>query len=159
MDDHNYVTDDDFLHDLRDYTSVLEPLPGASADHIPVGGLSGNSPEAELFELSARSLGGTQWAEELQDHRNEGRCTGESLRTEFRRRMFSKPTGAGCVKRGSVPGNTTGWITALSTAGMLASRSDSCGYACRHCSTTVCEAYRSQPFRFCSRDRHRARAA
>ena len=27
MDDYTYVTDDDFLRDLRDYTSVLEPLP------------------------------------------------------------------------------------------------------------------------------------
>ena len=25
MDDHNYITEDDFLRDLRDYTSVLEP--------------------------------------------------------------------------------------------------------------------------------------
>ena len=39
MDDHNYITDDDFLRDLRDYASVLEPRPGASADHIAVGGL------------------------------------------------------------------------------------------------------------------------
>ena len=34
MGDHNHVTHDDFLRDLRDYTSVLEPLPGAPADHI-----------------------------------------------------------------------------------------------------------------------------
>ena len=50
MDDHNYVTDDDFLSDLRDYTSVLEPLPAESADHIAVGGLSDNPSVAELLE-------------------------------------------------------------------------------------------------------------
>ena len=50
MGDHNYITDDDFLRDLRGYTSVLEPIPGASADHIAVGGLSDNPPVAELLE-------------------------------------------------------------------------------------------------------------
>ena len=30
MDGHNYITDDDFLRDLRDYASVLEPLRGTS---------------------------------------------------------------------------------------------------------------------------------
>ena len=47
MDDHNYITDDDVLRDLCDYTSVLEPLPGASAE---VGGLSDNPPVAEPLE-------------------------------------------------------------------------------------------------------------
>ena len=51
---------------------------------------------------------------------------------EFRR-SCSRTTGAGDITRGSVPGNTTGWITAASTAGTFASRSDSCGYTCRHC--------------------------
>ena len=50
MDHHNYVTDDVVLRDLRDYTSVLEPIPGASADHITVGGFSDNPPVAELSE-------------------------------------------------------------------------------------------------------------
>ena len=50
MDNHNYITDDDFLRDLRDYTFVLEALPGAFADHITVGGLSDNPPVAELLE-------------------------------------------------------------------------------------------------------------
>ena len=50
MNDHNYITEDDFLRDLRHYTSVLEPLPGASADYIGVGGLSDNPPVAELLE-------------------------------------------------------------------------------------------------------------
>ena len=43
MDDHNYIADDHFLRDLRDYTAVLEPIPGAFADHIAVGGLSRQS--------------------------------------------------------------------------------------------------------------------
>ena len=30
MDGHNYIPDDDFLRDLRDYASVLEPLRGTS---------------------------------------------------------------------------------------------------------------------------------
>ena len=50
MSDHNYSTDYDFLRDPRDYTSVLELLPGASADHIVVGGLSNNPPVTELLE-------------------------------------------------------------------------------------------------------------
>ena len=52
MDDHNYITDDDddFLRDLRSYTSVLEPIPGASAHHIAVGGLSDNPPVTEFVE-------------------------------------------------------------------------------------------------------------
>ena len=39
MDDHNYITDNDFLRDLHDCTCTLEPIPGASADHNAVGGL------------------------------------------------------------------------------------------------------------------------
>ena len=50
MDDHNYITDNHFMFDLRDYTSVLEPLPGASADHFAVDGISDNPPVAELLE-------------------------------------------------------------------------------------------------------------
>ena len=50
MDGRNCITDNDFLSDLRDYTSVMEPIPGASADHIAVGGLSDNSLVAELLE-------------------------------------------------------------------------------------------------------------
>ena len=44
------MTEDDFLRNRRDYSSVLEPLPGASADHIAVGGLSDNQPVAEFVE-------------------------------------------------------------------------------------------------------------
>ena len=59
MDNHNCITDDDFLRDLRDYTSVLEPLPGASADHIAVGGVSDNPPVAEplkrISEITRRN--------------------------------------------------------------------------------------------------------
>lgn len=49
---HQYIiTDDDFLRDLRDYTSsVLEPLPSISADHIAVGDFSDNSSVAEFLE-------------------------------------------------------------------------------------------------------------
>ena len=50
MDGHNYITDDDLLRDLPDYTSVLDTIPGVSADHIAVGGLSDNPPVAELLE-------------------------------------------------------------------------------------------------------------
>ena len=53
MDDQNCVTDDDFLRDLRDYTSALEPFPAGSVDHIAVGGLSDNPPEAELLERTS----------------------------------------------------------------------------------------------------------
>ena len=49
MDDHNDITDDDFLRDLHHYTSVLEPLPGPSAEHIALGGLSDNPPVADSW--------------------------------------------------------------------------------------------------------------
>ena len=50
MDDHNNITGDDVLRGLHHYLSVLEPLPGASADHIVVDGLSDIPPVAELLE-------------------------------------------------------------------------------------------------------------
>ena len=53
MDDHKYITDDDLLRNYSDYTAVLEPIPGASADHIAVGRLSGNPPVAELLERTS----------------------------------------------------------------------------------------------------------
>ena len=56
MDDYNIINRD-FLRDLRDYTSVLEPLPGASADHIAVGRLSANPPMAELLERISEITG------------------------------------------------------------------------------------------------------
>ena len=46
---HNYSTDDDFLRDLRDYTSVLKPPTSASADHITGGGLSANPSVTKLL--------------------------------------------------------------------------------------------------------------
>ena len=49
-DDYNYITENDFVRNFRDYTSVLEPLPGASADHITVGRLSDNLPVAQRWE-------------------------------------------------------------------------------------------------------------
>ena len=54
MDHHNYITNDDFLRDLREYTSVLAPIPGAFADHIAVRRLSDNPPVAELFAAHQR---------------------------------------------------------------------------------------------------------
>ena len=47
---HNYATDEDFIRDVRDYTSVLDPLSGASIDHMTVGALSKNPQVAELLE-------------------------------------------------------------------------------------------------------------
>lgn len=35
---HNYITDDDFLRNIRDYTSMVELFPGASTDRITAGG-------------------------------------------------------------------------------------------------------------------------
>ena len=48
---------------------------------------------------SARSLGGTRWTEELQDHRKKGRCPGESLRTEFCRKLFLNHRSRRCPPR------------------------------------------------------------
>lgn len=50
MDDQNYVQDDDVVHDPRYYGSVSQPLPGASADRIAVGGFKANLPVAELLD-------------------------------------------------------------------------------------------------------------
>lgn len=59
-DAHSYiVTDDDFLRDLRDYSSVLEPLPSTSADHIAIGELSGKQSVAELLERVSETAGRT----------------------------------------------------------------------------------------------------
>ena len=44
MDDHNYITDYDFLRNFHHYTSVLEPRTLSSADHIAVGRLSDTPP-------------------------------------------------------------------------------------------------------------------
>ena len=102
MDDHNYITDDDFLRDLRDYTSCWNRFPvlllttllwaGSQTIHLWLNPWSG----------SARSLGRTHWTEELQDHRKKGRCPGESLRTEFRRRLFSNQEQAVSPARASL---------------------------------------------------------
>ena len=99
MDDLNYITDDDFLRDRRDYTSALEPLLGASSDHIPVGGLSDNPPVTELLERISEITRGTHWTEELQDHCKKGLCPEESLRMEFCRRAFSNRRSSRCRPR------------------------------------------------------------
>ena len=54
---YNYTTDGDFLRDLRDYPSVLEPLTSSSADHITAGGLSMNPPEAKLLDRISNITG------------------------------------------------------------------------------------------------------
>ena len=50
MDGHKYITDADFVRNLSDYTSVLEPLPTDSAEHIAMGGFSENPPVGECLE-------------------------------------------------------------------------------------------------------------
>ena len=48
--DHNYATDDEFLRDLRDYTSITHLTPGPSADHVTASGRIKNPQVAELLE-------------------------------------------------------------------------------------------------------------
>ena len=47
---HNYITDDDFLHDLRNYTSVVNHPGSASTDHITVNRRSESTLVAELLD-------------------------------------------------------------------------------------------------------------
>ena len=44
---HNYIIDDDFLRDLRNYTSAVDHLESASTDHVIVRRLSENTLVAE----------------------------------------------------------------------------------------------------------------
>ena len=46
---HNYITDDDFLRDLRSYTSVVDHPGSASTDHVTASRRSENTLVAELF--------------------------------------------------------------------------------------------------------------
>lgn len=46
----SYITDNEFLRDLREYTLVLDLLLGASTDHITAGEFSANPQVAELLE-------------------------------------------------------------------------------------------------------------
>ena len=46
---HNYVTDDDFLRDLRNYTSVVDHPGSASTDHVTVTRRSESTLVAELL--------------------------------------------------------------------------------------------------------------
>ena len=48
--DHNYIACDEFLCDLCDCTSMLNPLPGASSYHITGEGLSANAQVDQLLE-------------------------------------------------------------------------------------------------------------
>ena len=56
--DHNYATDDDFLRNLRDYTSMTHLTPGPSADHVTASGRIKNPQVAELLERISELLGG-----------------------------------------------------------------------------------------------------
>ena len=47
--DHNYITDDDFLRDLRNYTSVVDPPGSAFIDHVTASRRSENTLVAELL--------------------------------------------------------------------------------------------------------------
>ena len=46
---HNYITDDDFLRDLRSYTSVVDHPGSASTDHVTASRRSENTLVAELL--------------------------------------------------------------------------------------------------------------
>ena len=74
VNDHNFITDDDFLRDIRDLTSVLDPLPGSSADYITVGGLPMKPQVAELSDRISDITGKTCCKEDVPDYR----------KTEFR---------------------------------------------------------------------------
>ena len=51
---HTYITDDDFLRDLRKYTSVVDPPGSASTDHLSASRRSENTSVAEpLGRISA----------------------------------------------------------------------------------------------------------
>lgn len=49
LQDYKYVTDDDIIRDIRDYTSVVPPLSEATIDHITAGTLPNNPKMAELL--------------------------------------------------------------------------------------------------------------
>ena len=46
---HNYITDDDFLRDLRSYTSVVDHSGSASTDHVTASRRSENTLVGELL--------------------------------------------------------------------------------------------------------------
>ena len=50
MDGHNYITDDDFLRDVRNLKLVLDPLSGAPSDQNITGGLSTKPQVAERLD-------------------------------------------------------------------------------------------------------------
>ena len=139
MDDQNCVTDDDFLRDLRDYTSALEPFPAGSVDHIAVGGLSDNPSVAELLERISEITRRDTRRRSYRTTARRGYARGKAYRWSFTGGR-SRTAGATRVAHGNLPGNTTGWITAASTAGAFTSRSDACSYACWHCIKIICEA-------------------
>ena len=87
MDDYNIINRD-FLRDLRDYTSVLEPLTATSANHIAVGGLSDNLPVAA-------TLGADQRDHE-EGHTGRRNCRTTSRRGDARGRAYGRSFAGGC---------------------------------------------------------------
>ena len=52
--DHHYITDDDFLRDLHNHTSVVDHPGSASTDHVTASRRSGNTLVVEpLGRISA----------------------------------------------------------------------------------------------------------
>ena len=96
---HNYITDDDFLRDLRDCTSMLNPLPGASSDHITAGGLSANPQVAELLERISEITRRDMLHKGSSGLPQEEAPPGVVPLEEFRRRAFSTRTSNQCRPR------------------------------------------------------------
>ena len=134
-DDLNYITDDDFLRHLRHYTPGLETLPVASADHSAVSGPSANAPGGELLKWIGHITRRDVRVGEISGLSQEEAVPGGAPTEEGVARRHSPIAGEAGVARGNLPGNTTGGITAASTAESFESRRDACSYACWHCST------------------------
>lgn len=78
MGDHNYITYDDFLRDLRDYNfgvGTWNPFPVLLLTASPRLGSQPICRWLSSWTGSARSLGGTCWPEGLQNHRKRGLYT------------------------------------------------------------------------------------
>ena len=136
MDDHNYITDVEILCDLRHYTSVLERLPGTSAGHNTVGGLSDNPPVSPLGADQRDHQEGHTGRRSFKTSTEKGYARGIACGWRFVGGR-SRTAGAAGVARGSLPRNITGWITPASAAGAFASRIDACNYICRHWSKII----------------------
>ena len=79
---HNYITDDDFLRDLRSYTSGVDHPGSTSTDHVTASRRSENTLSRNVSAGSARSLGEICW--------KTVPCLGKRLqRGRFRKVAFS----------------------------------------------------------------------